>query len=136
MPLRRYKIVAGKHTERSPLRVYKPGEIIESERRLDEIFKNKFQLIDLQDEEPDAALGTKPDVIGLELVRRGSRYHVMRSDTGEFITDKTLTKTQAQALINEWDPDADEDVDESEEEGEEETEPPPKETTRTRRRRT
>ena len=92
----RYRVVCGSYRDQKGMR-YGPNDIVVSHSRLDLRFKNAFETLDVM---PDTAevVPTKftPPRWGLE--RRGGRYHVRNQATGKRLTEKTITRAQADQL--------------------------------------
>lgn len=57
----RFKVISGNHFDIDNKK-YVPGDFIESEVRLDDIFKNKFEFIEkIEKPELEAQVGSKPE---------------------------------------------------------------------------
>lgn len=119
---RKYKVVRGKHYDEN-MNCFKAGDIVESMKPLDKLFRNKFEVVSEpvvvteESEEPIKAKAKKlkPKVVEeseeeveeekpryFKKHRGGGRWLVMDRKTGEAAHDeKSLTKTEAEGFLEE-----------------------------------
>lgn len=102
----RLRVLAGAHRERvgakgrkAIFKVYKAGDIIESDRPLHKIFKNKFAPADQSGLKEDAKAYTGPAFQVVELEVDGEiRYNIINPALDEAINAKPLTAKKVEAF--------------------------------------
>ena len=118
----KYMLIGGPHYQGG--KRYMPGDVVESDRALDEVFQGKFELIVEEPEEkaPEATPGKSPvrfqraappsqldkdeetdeestRVPKLKAVHKGAgRWVVLNVETGERVNDEYLKKAEAKAM--------------------------------------
>ena len=104
----KFKLLAGRFVDGKT--TYFPGETVTADRRLDEVFKNKFELVgeveaeDVADEEVEEApkrkakkKSTKKVTYKVKKIGK-NKYDVISSKKKKPINDEYLTKKEAEAL--------------------------------------
>lgn len=128
----KFRLLSGRHYEggkcyesnpqnlsRKERQKIKCGEVVESDKDLAEIFKNKFERV--EDDVPTTVKPDNPNSLKLKAKavkkakakkgpeksgklqlkhRGGPKWDVVRKDTGEAINDEGLSKEDAQALVD------------------------------------
>lgn len=120
----KFKNLGGNHDENGV--IYVKGDIIESDRDLDEMFTHKFQRVAEAPPEPKRKKlkvkkksTAKPpqepadkrgvDVTeefdpgeGLKIFRRGSKFHVYEEDSTDPLNDKGLNKVDVESFVEDY----------------------------------
>ena len=108
----RFRVLAGLHREGDKL--FHKGDIVESDKDLDEIFRNKFEAVtgstrtrgvSIQ-ESLDKAKGARdddddvdPPAVTLKAIHKGGgRWVVVNTETGEQVNEGYLKKPDAKAM--------------------------------------
>jgi len=133
----KFKVLAGSHhqvTGHGRKKTYKKGDVVESDRQLDKIFKNKFKQLGVTVEDEEGFVRVPVGRTGLAIQKKGEgEYFVINTNTSMVLNDEPVSKKQAEEMsgikyIEEDvdDVDASEDAkdtdDEKEEDGEEDSE--------------
>lgn len=109
----KFKLVSGAHLDDSKKKAYEPGDIVESTRELDKIFKNKFIRVEEEsapvsapvevpkasvEEEESAPVRTKK--IKFKKVSAGKdKWNVIRKDTKKKINAEPVTEEEADSIL-------------------------------------